>query len=287
LVAQASPRGVGDRVGAADAVVAPRLTRMSVYLARAQQRMALPWEPAGVPLGGWSLIGGDPDDPASIRDATLSPTRLALEGLGAAATRTAAGATLQEARRQALPYVRALQNRDGGFRFAAVADDPLNKAGLVRSGVAGAGPSSAAADRPADEARSYGSATADGLAALAACDVEPADRAFQAAVAWLDAHPGVDHVPGFEEQAGGPPSARHGLVFYYRASLARAMRLASDARFARQHVPLAESLVAEQRADGSWANASALMREDDPLIATAWALCALSQVRPLVLQQDR
>jgi hypothetical protein len=36
-------------------------------------------------------------------------------------------------------------------------------------------------------------------------------------------------------------------------------------------------LVSTQRADGSWRNESARMREDDPLIATSFALVALSE----------
>ena len=42
---------------------------------------------------------------------------------------------------------------------------------------------------------------------------------------------------------------------------------------------LAETLLARQRADGSWSNPASEMREDDPVVATAFATAALGVCR--------
>jgi len=76
-------------------------------------------------------------------------------------------------------------------------------------------------------------------------------------------------VPGFT----GPAYRRwpRGLAFYYAA--------ASSQAFHALHLDtgagVADSLRRMQRADGSWANAENLVKEDDPLIATAFAVRAL------------
>ena len=42
---------------------------------------------------------------------------------------------------------------------------------------------------------------------------------------------------------------------------------------------LVSSIESEQRADGSWRNAEKLVKEDDPLIATAFAVSALTHAK--------
>jgi hypothetical protein len=62
-----------------------------------------------------------------------------------------------------------------------------------------------------------------------------------------------------------------GLAFYYSAASSQAFRaLHIDAG-----VQVADSLRRTQRTDGSWANAENLVKEDDPLIASALAVRAL------------
>jgi hypothetical protein len=99
----------------------------------------------------------------------------------------------------------------------------------------------------------------------------------QKSVKWLVDRRSLDVVPGFEEL---PPELgwQRGLRFYYYASLAEASRhFPPSERDARRRA-LLELLVREQRADGSWVNESARMREDDPLIATSFALAALGSI---------
>ena len=42
---------------------------------------------------------------------------------------------------------------------------------------------------------------------------------------------------------------------------------------------IADELIGKQRGDGSWSNAQPDMKEDDPLIATSFAIEALSRCR--------
>ena len=76
-------------------------------------------------------------------------------------------------------------------------------------------------------------------------------------------------VPGFVGEAY--QRWPQGLAFYYAA--------ASDEAFRALQVDAGSSVTDElkrmQRADGSWANPEKLVKEDDPLIATAFALRAL------------
>ncbi len=244
-----------------------RVPQLRTYLIAAQQTERLPWESHDGNIGSWGLVGGDLGDPSSQRDGNLSATRLAIEALAAS------GGVPESTAELATRYVSRLQNPDGGFRFLRAADDPLNKAGVVAGDAAG--------DRAA---RSYGTATADGLCALVDCGASAGDAPVQAAIAWLNDHDDLGAVPGFVEtdDPGGHSSAREGLRFYYYAALAGAMARIPDAPFAQRRDALAEHVMGLQRPDGSWANDFSSMREDDPLIATAWAIDALSRLRPRV-----
>lgn len=95
------------------------------------------------------------------------------------------------------------------------------------------------------EGRAYATATCDALRILG-------DDA--QARAWLEKNPGT---AGLSEQWGA-------ALYYYHA-------------FARSRVMTLDPapLLARQRADGSWKNEAGLMKEDDPLIATGFALIAI------------
>jgi squalene-hopene/tetraprenyl-beta-curcumene cyclase len=244
-----------------------RIPELRAYLIAAQQTDRLPWEADEGNVGSWGLVGGDPADPSSQRDGNLSATRLALEALAAS------GGAPRPLLDRAVRYLSRLQNPDGGFRFASQSDDLLNKAG---------------AQSPDDGtsevvARSYGTTTADGLCALLACGVSITDPTVQAAIAWLDAHDVISEVPGFPEAGAAisEPSAREGLRFYYFAAFAGAMVRCPDAKFSERGNRLAEHILNLQKADGSWVNSSSSQREDDPLIATAWTVTALSSLRQI------
>jgi hypothetical protein len=137
-------------------------------------------------------------------------------------------------------FLSRLQNDDGGFRFSTVVLD-ANKAGEG----------------------SYGTATADGVISLIAAG---ADRErIDAAKHWLMKHHRPDAAPGLT--AKWP----QGMRYYYAAASSEAFRLLGVPRDQDQD----RRLRAERRRDGSWANPEPLVKEDDPLIATGFALSAL------------
>jgi hypothetical protein len=76
-------------------------------------------------------------------------------------------------------------------------------------------------------------------------------------------------VPGFVGEAY--QRWPRGLAFYYASSSMQAFRaLQKDAGPA-----VGAGLLKTQRADGSWSNPENLVKEDDPLIATPFAIRAL------------
>ena len=146
---------------------------------------------------------------------------------------------------RAQKYLDRCRNADGGFMFSPVVLD-ANKAGVGKS---------------------YGTATADGVLSLLALG-EPADRALE----WLTAHHRVDGVPGFDDATA---KWRDGMLYYYLAASAQAFKAANGGPKGWQE-EMIRSLVGRQREDGSFRNASFLMKEDDALIATTLALLALT-----------
>jgi hypothetical protein len=227
------------------------------------------WAPADKQYGGWGYFPGIPKKlppgeavpGQQLLESNLSATTFALEALHAAGVDDPK--VLGPARR----FVETCRNDDGGFHF--IYDDPVrNKAGQADPGPDG---------KP--RFHSYGSTTADGLRALALCGAKPDDPQASAARGWLVRHFRTDKHPG--EYAPGRESGRDAVYYYYARSAAKALRLHAVAEvngrpWAGQ---LAEALLARQRADGSWANPIDPQREDDPLVATAYALSALAECR--------
>jgi hypothetical protein len=235
---------------------------MQAYLAAAQVRSPLPNKLATASdVGGWGLVGGEPNDPSSFRTANVSTMRMAVEALAPVAADHAE--TLQLARQ----FLAQRQNADGGLAFLSDPLDQLNKAGA----------SDPASESEPFAARSYGTTTADGLLAMRSAGVGANDPRVVAAAEWLNAHPQVDAVPGFPSDEVSV-AASQGLFYYYAAALAQAMAAYPQAPFAARGPDLVAELVARQRPDGSWANTIATMREDDPLTATGLALMALSEL---------
>lgn len=204
-------------------------------------------------FGGWSQVGGELEDAQSESNFNLSVSRHALEGL-------AGDESARPSRENAIKFIESCRNvDDGGFYFTPTVDDPLNKAGVADS----------------DAARSYGTATVDGILALLACQVPAENERIQAALHWLEENPTFTKVPGY----GRRGSVLHGdtaLRFYYFAALARVMESFPLSMLATHRTTLSEEITRLQQLDGSWSNSNELMREDDPLIATAFALTALT-----------
>ncbi len=140
---------------------------------------------------------------------------------------------------------------DGGF-FASTATVSTNKGDIENQ------------ENP--YYRSYATATADGLLALLAANVDSSDKRVQDAFQWLLNHPILDYPEGIPHD---DPNQWHQVMFYYHLSVrAQAYR-------AMRHVDgwendLVNILLDKQNTDGSFSNPmGAANKEDDPLIATA------------------
>ena len=230
---------------------------MVKYLRSQQFTEANGWGRDDPPYGAWGM-GGDRRVPPNPGHVDLSMTRHVLEALS-----TAGVPPGHPAFRNAAVYVERCHNfdpsspeaRDGGFHFSTVVLD-ANKAGPQ-----------------ADGHRSYGTATADGILALLAMGRSPADERVRAARHWLESHHLPDRATGFVGEAYKRWPA--GLRFYYASSATKAFRELGVAR----SESVARSLQPEQSPDGSWSNPENLVKEDDPLIATPFAMRALLNER--------
>lgn len=203
---------------------------------------------AGHPAeGGFGMGSKDRPQPPNPGHVDLSMTRRALEALAAFGTPSPGAA---------LAFVRRCQTRDGSFVYSPV-EDALNKG-----------------DRTEGPSRGYGSATADGLLALAACGVGAEDPQLQAALRYLQGVHRLDRNPGVPAEMGDFATAMRG---YYRAGAAAVFQRYGGP--AGWQAALTEAVYAEQRPDGSWQNESPLQKENDPIVATAFAIQALVAAR--------
>jgi hypothetical protein len=224
------------------------------YLRRMQFSEENGWKPADAPYGAWGM-GGMEHPPPNPGHVDLSMTRYVVQAL------RSAGVSLDDpAFARARIFIERCQNydpehpkdADGGFFFSTTEVD-TNKAG-----------------QEGQHFRSYGTTTADGILALLAIGGTMQDRRIRAAHNWLSSHHRGMAVPGFV----GPAYERwpKGLAFYYAASSTEAFHAMGDV----MDTSVADSLKRTQRRDGSWVNPENLVKEDDPLIATAFAVRALA-----------
>ncbi len=229
------------------------IARMTDWLRGQQFTEQNGWKPADAPYGAWGM-GGDHRIPPNPGHVDLSMTRHVIQAL-----RAAGAAPDDPAFQRARLFLERCQNFDtsssgaaGGFFFSTVVLD-ANKAGNNSA-----------------RYRSYGTTTADGILSLVALGRRAGDARLDAAKRWLVAHHLPDRAPGFSGET--QERFAHGLRFYYASAAAEAfcvLGLSSDRR-------LAADLGRSQRPDGSWANSEKLVKEDDPLIATAFAVRALA-----------
>ncbi len=231
-----------------------QIAPMAACLRRQQFSEQNGWKPTDAPYGAWGM-GGIEHPPPNPGHVDLSMTRYVLEAL------RAAGVPSEDpAFARARIFVERCQNydpkhpddADGGFFFSTTEFD-TNKAG-----------------HDGQHFRSYGTTTADGILALLAIGRPLDDARVRAAQRWLVTHHHDMAVPGFLGEAY--QRWPKGLAFYYAA--------ASTQAFQALHVPVspavADALKRSQHPDGSWANPENLVKEDDPLIATAFAVRALA-----------
>lgn len=228
---------------------ASQVAPMVAYLRTQQFTEQNGWHPPDPAYGAWGM-GGERRTPPFTGHVDLSMTRYVLDAL-----RAAGASDADPALTAARTYVERCQNfgaADGGFFFSTTEAD-TNKAG-----------------EEGDHFRSYGTTKADGILALLATGHAASDPRVVAAKDWLVTHHRDLNVPGF---TGGDAYRRwpRGLAYYYAASATRAFRALDLSAGAG----IAEALRGMQRRDGSWANPENLVKEDDPLIATGFAVRAL------------
>jgi squalene-hopene/tetraprenyl-beta-curcumene cyclase len=234
------------------------------------------WATQDEQYGGWGYCHAVPAKPKPgefappLLESNLSATVYALDALHAA------GVPADDpAFKRALAYVITCQNcaeesyhidpefDDGGFFF--IADDPArNKAGPLGQDTNGR-----------ERFRSYGSTTADGYRALRRCGL-PADHPrLVVALNWLRKHfDGKTHPGDYPPERAGDKDA---VYFYYAWSLAQSLDEVPREDARRWAGALAAGLIARQRPDGSWSNPCKAVREDDPILATAFAVAALAR----------
>jgi hypothetical protein len=194
------------------------------------------WKRGDPPFGAWGM-GGPIHRPPDAGHVDLSMTRCVLEAL-----RDAGVPPSDPAMTRALVYLERSQNPDGGFYFSTV-NLETNKAGEANG-----------------RGNSYGTATADGVLALLAAGVPESDSRITKARQWLIGHHRPDRAPGFD--VAPYQSWGSGLRYYYAGVISRAM-------------PSLPVLLPPQRSDGSFWNANNLVKENDPLIATGFAVQVL------------
>lgn len=249
-------------------------TNLLDFLIRSQCVEGRGFKPLNPNYGGWDVIG--PDVMAGKTSGTnVSVARFVLEAFSCIVPvkdepTLAIDETIiervRESRQRALDWLKRLhqESSDGGFHFSAQPGSALNK-------------SRSDDDKP----KSYGSATCDGLLALHFAG-DSNSKFYKSAKTWINSKTTAADIGGFENQKdSGWPAA---LQYYYLQSLAIATKSISDNDWqlddkldaVENIIELNAKLDEAQHEDGRFENKSALMRENDPLIATSFAIIALS-----------
>ena len=247
------------------------------------------WSDRDERFGGWGYSHAAPrkpqeGDPLSpLDEPNLSATLFALNGL----SQGPPDAEFELIRARALRFVRRCQNwddqarlsdapfNDGGFHFL-LGDDIRNKPGIAGTD---------SQDRV--RYRSYGSATADGWRSLRLCGLKADHPRVVAARKWL-----IDHLGEGGHSGSYPTGKAHlqpALDYYYAASLAQGLVQEGPGQSDRIRLAgiLAARLVDRQRDNGAWINSAVDVREDDPLIATSFALQALRCAHEILSENKR
>ncbi len=120
--------------------------------------------------------------------------------------------------------------------------------------------------------RSYGSITYAGLLSLIYCDVDKTDPRVQSTLDWASKHWTLEENPGMGDQ---------GLYFFYNV-MGRAMATVGMASIPRKSGPeiqwsaeLIAKVTSLMTEDGSWVNKNGRFWENDPVLATAYAVLSL------------
>lgn len=247
------------------------------FLRDRQMNESLGWDDRYECFGGWGYSPAIPRKPKDgpepkvpIDAPNLSATLFAI-----GAFRSAKVPPDDPVYRDALVFVQRCQNfdtgdprfDDGGFFFAPF-DEAKNKPGVAGTD-----------SRGRVRFHSYGSMTADGVRALLACGLPPDHPRVIAARHWLIKHFTVSTNPGqFQRDR---EVIRDATYYYYCWSLAHALtrlkitEIETPAGKIDWREALARELISRQCDDGSWSNRFSDTKEDDPLVATPFAVAAL------------
>lgn len=247
--------------------------KMRARLAAEQYGPATGFRESSLVFGGWGFGGRRP--PGSAGHMDIAHTRRVLQALRESGFKDVA------VFERALVFLRLMQRHpserrphpapletnanvprgvrfDGGFFFSPVVLD-ANKGAVL-------------ADQQGAFHGSYATATCDGLLALLAAGVPIADERVRAARGWVLGHERLDHPEGVPTDT---PQAWGEAVYYYHLAV-RAETYAALGLSDRLRPRMPTELAARQRPDGSFVNErNHLMKEDDPLLATALAVIAL------------
>jgi hypothetical protein len=218
--------------------------------------------------GGWDVIGPDVM-PGKTSGTNVSVTYFVLEAIDC----WLADETLTEEtrafvdRKKVRDWLVRLHKRSGGkgFLFTAQPGSALNKSKTAQG-----------------QPRAYSTATCDAWSSL--CLLREDDwhsDGFNSLEQWLKLNVKASTIFGFEvgDQSGWPAA----LHFYHLQGLSRVAKPftqeSSEDEWAAQTCRDISKLLKEaQKQDGRFENESALMRENDPLIATSFAIIALSHL---------
>lgn len=250
----------------------PLVERMRSFLAADQFQGENGYDEMSLAYGSWGF--GGPRPVGSTGHLDLSHTRHVLQAL------REAGLSDPILYERAQAFLRLLQRHpsdarpqppvtevasknvpyDGGFYFSPVVLE-ANKSALVET-------------EDGSYFESYASATCDGVLSLLEAGVAKDDERVLAARAWLQDHPRLDYPEGIPED--DPEAFGEAIYFYHlaaRAEAYEALDWPGDWREA-----MSAELAPLQRPDGSFVNTrNHLMKEDDPLLATALAVIALTR----------
>ncbi len=245
----------------------PRFPREHAALVAAVRDLQLDaahgWAESDVSFGGWGYAFDARKTPdggsGELPTANLSATVLAVGALALGGVPVDDPALVR-----ARAFVERCQNVDGGLFFSP-AELGANKAGSDAKGP-----------------RSYGSMTADGIRALVRLARPVKDPKLAAAIAFLEKQFDASRNPG--AFPAGDEVRRASSYYYWTWSAAHVARHLDKRAWAEA---LVEELLARQQPDGSWRNPATEMREDDPLVATPFALAALGLARSMLAADPR
>lgn len=178
-----------------------------------------------------------------------------------------------EAIQRALVFVSRCQNLDTKYNDTRFADK-VNDGGFYYAiPTENVDPSTSERYTENGGLRSYGSMTYSGFKSLVYAGLTENDPRTKAALDWIKSHYTVDENPGVGSA---------GLYYYYNAfaSALGASRLNeltdADGQTHDWRHDLVAELAKRQQEDGSWANSNRQWFENDPNLATSFALIALS-----------